>query len=211
MAKREDGIKTRQRLLDAASEVFAEKGYRNAKVAEICRRAGANVASVNYYFRDKASLYTETWRHAFLQYEEPDLSHLADRPPTERLRGFIETTVRAYTQKGVEGQFNRLYLMELVNPTELLHEAWRDMIASRRRDLQEILWDMLGPEADEETVLFCELSVINQCRALLTISRNDLEFFLKQPIGPELLRRLTDHIYTFSLAGIEAVGRSPSR
>ncbi|MDH4012180.1 MAG: TetR family transcriptional regulator, partial [Desulfobacterales bacterium] len=55
MAQREDGKETRNRLLNAACEVFAEKGYRNAKVAEICHRAGANVAAVNYYFGDKAS------------------------------------------------------------------------------------------------------------------------------------------------------------
>ncbi|RLC17665.1 MAG: DUF1956 domain-containing protein, partial [Deltaproteobacteria bacterium] len=54
MAKREDGKETRRRLLNAACEIFAQKGYHNAKVADICKRAGANVASVNYYFRDKA-------------------------------------------------------------------------------------------------------------------------------------------------------------
>ena len=48
MTKREDGKETRHRLLNAACEVFAEKGYRNARVAEICRRAGANVARHQY-------------------------------------------------------------------------------------------------------------------------------------------------------------------
>ncbi|MGA0870572.1 MAG: helix-turn-helix domain-containing protein, partial [Planctomycetota bacterium] len=42
-----------------ACEVFALKGYRDARVADICTRAGANLDSVNYYFGDKASLYRE--------------------------------------------------------------------------------------------------------------------------------------------------------
>jgi DNA-binding transcriptional regulator YbjK len=51
--------------LDTALEVFAESGYRNAKVAKICRRAGTNLAAVNYYFGDKANLYAEAWQHSF--------------------------------------------------------------------------------------------------------------------------------------------------
>ena len=64
MAKRKDGKETKQKLLDAACEVFAEKGFREAKITEICRRAGANVAAVNYYFGDKDSLYVAAWRQA---------------------------------------------------------------------------------------------------------------------------------------------------
>ena len=57
MAKRKDGQETKQKLLDVACNVFAERGFREAKITEICRRAGANVAAVNYYFGDKESLY----------------------------------------------------------------------------------------------------------------------------------------------------------
>jgi len=65
MVRRGDGKETRGQLLDAALEVFAESGYRNAKVANICRRAGTNPATVNCYFSDKGNLYVEAWQHAF--------------------------------------------------------------------------------------------------------------------------------------------------
>ncbi|MGA9754367.1 MAG: TetR family transcriptional regulator, partial [Desulfobaccales bacterium] len=48
---------TRQRLLEAAGEVFAKKGFRNTTIREICRRARANLAAVNYHFGDKERLY----------------------------------------------------------------------------------------------------------------------------------------------------------
>ena len=50
---------TRAQLLEAACQVFAEKGYRKATIAEICKRGGANIAAVNYYFGNKETLYAE--------------------------------------------------------------------------------------------------------------------------------------------------------
>ena len=55
---------TRQRVLESACEVFAEKGFHDATVQDICDHADANIASVNYYFTDKDNLYSEAWRYA---------------------------------------------------------------------------------------------------------------------------------------------------
>ena len=116
MTKREDGKETRFRLLNAACEVFAQKGYRDTKVAAICKRAGANVASVNYYFGDKASLYREAWQHALQNYEEPVFSETADASSRGRLQAYISVLLENFTVKGKAGQFSRLYLMEMVHP-----------------------------------------------------------------------------------------------
>ena len=59
--------KTRNRLLITASRIFAEKGFQETTIAEICEQAETNIASVNYHFRDKETLYLESWRFAFNQ------------------------------------------------------------------------------------------------------------------------------------------------
>jgi hypothetical protein len=65
----------------------------------------------------------------------------------------------------------------------------------------------MGSEAGELSVLFCELSIVNQCRALITIKNSDLQYMLGQPICEELIERFVRHIADFSLAGIKAVGK----
>src|SRR5258708_29619419 len=82
--------KTRDKILSAAGEVFAEQGFEGATIRAITERAGVNVAVVNYHFRDKAELYTRivldacsahaAWRDAMA--EAPD-------SPEERLRSLI--------------------------------------------------------------------------------------------------------------------------
>ena len=207
MAQRKDGKKTRSRILDSACEVFAEKGYQAAKVADICRQAGANVAAVNYYFGDKAALYAEAWQHAFKKYPKLKLPDSTTNSPEDQLQQSVYTLIQNFTDQGVQGQFTRLYLMELANPTGLIHNIWHDLIEPRRQILLGIIRKIMGTEATHETVLFCEMSIINQCRVLLTIRRNDLEYLLDQSLSQDLIKRLADHITRFSLAGIKAVGK----
>ena len=57
-----DGARTQERLLEAAGQIFADVGYRAATVRQICQKAGANVAAVNYYFGDKEGLYLAVLR-----------------------------------------------------------------------------------------------------------------------------------------------------
>ncbi|MFO7553916.1 MAG: CerR family C-terminal domain-containing protein [Desulfobacterales bacterium] len=207
MAQREDGKVTRNRVLNAACEVFAEKGYRNAKVAEICRRAGANVAAVNYYFGNKAALYAEAWQHAFNEYAMPESPIPAHISPDDQLKNYIYALIKNFMERGLQGYFTRLYLMELANPTGLIQDSWHDIIEPRRQKLIGIIRNILGIETTDETTLFCELSIISQCRALLTINRVDLEYLLGKPLSPNLIKRLADHIACFSLSGIRAVNK----
>ncbi len=49
-------MSTKQRILDAAERLFAERGYDGTSLRAITTEAGANLASVNYHFRSKEAL-----------------------------------------------------------------------------------------------------------------------------------------------------------
>src|SRR2546425_13367601 len=57
-------LETRRRLLEAAGEVFAERGFRDATIREICQRAKANIAAAPYTFGDKEGLYATAVTYA---------------------------------------------------------------------------------------------------------------------------------------------------
>ncbi len=206
MAKREDGKETRRKLLHTACEVFSHKGYRKSTVASICQKAGANQAAVNYYFGDKAKLYAESWQYAVEQFGETVFSRQEDCSPREQLRTYIHSLMKNIIDKGIKGAFSRLYMMELVNPTGLIQDTWYDVTQPRRQALHNIIFRIMGRRPGQKTIVFCELSIVSQCRALLTINPDDMEYFLGQPLDQDLITRMADHITDFSLAGIEAVG-----
>lgn len=62
---RSDGAQTREAILRAAEEEFAEKGFALASVRSICERANANVALANRYFGSKEELYRTVAKRLF--------------------------------------------------------------------------------------------------------------------------------------------------
>lgn len=56
--RNENGVATHQRIVDAALEVLATRGWRNASVAEVAERAGVTRGAVQHYFKDRDGLFT---------------------------------------------------------------------------------------------------------------------------------------------------------
>ena len=207
---------TQDRLLESASEVFAEKGFRDATIADICRRAGANIAAVNYYFRDKESLYVESWRLAFqrsLETYPPDGGVGPDAPPAERLAGRVRSIVRRMTDPNTH-EFD-IIQKELANPTGLLMEVMRESIQPRREQMGLIVRELLGETASDKQVELCQMSIIAQCLHTM-IHRRHHQVLCEgrsQPALPPFpffdfsVEEITDHIVRFCLAGIGEMRR----
>src|SRR5688572_30118103 len=106
---------TRTRLIDAAGEIFAEKGFRAANVREICRQAGANVAAVNYHFGDKEQLYLETVRDAYQSCAAsvPLPQWPPDTPPAVKLRDFVWTLLSRVLADREPAWHMQLWMREL--------------------------------------------------------------------------------------------------
>jgi len=207
MRQRKDGIETRRRILEAATEVFAEKGFRDATVAEICERAQTNTASVNYHFRDKESLYVEVWKHAAEQAAQLypfDGGVPPDAPASARLRGHIHALLSRMTDNGQLGHFHRLHMMEMANPTGFIDAVIKQIRQPHRDQVLKALHELLGPNARQNDVELCELSIVGQCFAARH-GRGIRSPSSHAKPSDEEVAELAEHITRFSLAGIETI------
>src|SRR4051794_4839994 len=106
---------TRKRLLQAAGEVFAEQGYRRATVRDICSRAGANVAAINYHFGDKERLYRAVLGHGLavaLEKYPPLFGVAAGAPAEDRLRAYIRSLLHRLLGEGAPAWHGKLMSRE---------------------------------------------------------------------------------------------------
>lgn len=205
-----DGEQTRKKLLVAAGRVFAEKGYRDATTAEICRRAGANIAAIHYHFRSKAHLYVEACRYVFEQSiaaYPPDGGVPADAPVEQRLRGQILSLVRRVKDPDSIG-FD-IVQKEMANPTGLLSGVMRRFIDPLQQQFIDIVRELLGPEATAQEVQLCAMSVHVQCLKPTIRERHRKRAFgggRPSRLMPAVeVDTLVDHILRFSLAGIRGM------
>ncbi len=210
MAKRSDGLKTRSRILKAASAVFADKGYHDATVEDICRHARTNVAAINYHFGSKDQLYAQVWREAFnaaMAAYPPEGGLGPEASIEQRLRGSIHGMVGRSVDPGRIGHAGKLLLREMINPTDVIRDVKRDAIQPLHDRMCRLMAQLLGPDARQEQVLLCAMSVVHQCLMIgirLFTGRMPAEAKLNMPTD-KLVETLADHITQFSLAGVMAI------
>lgn len=199
---------TRRRLLDAACAVFAEKGFHSATVAEICKRARANIAAVNYHFGSKEALYKEAWRHAhrrMLKDYPPDGGVRPDAPPEQRLRGRIRSVLqRALSKEGLEF---RILNHEIASPTRLLGEVFRDTVRPLVQALEQIVGELLGDKADERMIRLCVTCIVGPCMQVVRRQRIQDREGLGPGFSMDIIENLAEHFTTFALAGIREIRR----
>jgi AcrR family transcriptional regulator len=194
---------TRQRLLEAAGEVFATKGFRAATVREICGRANANVAAVNYHFGDKERLYVEAVKHVYtFGMDGPPPEWPLDMPPAERLRQVIRHMLAQVLDDRRPAWHTQLMFHELAEPTQACEDIVEGFIRPRAERLYQVLAEMLPPSASSIDRHLIAFSIIGQCRF----------YFMRNPFAVRLvgreeyatydIDRLTEHISRFTLAAL---------
>ncbi len=150
---RSDGAEARNRLLDAALALFAEKGFAKTSTREIALAAQANIASISYYFGDKAGLYRAVFQDPR---NNPTLDPVdASAAGVQDVRACIQGLLRGFVEPLKSGeqarQCMKLHFREMVEPTGM----WQVEIDSNIKPAHEILTRALAahlglPEADDD-------------------------------------------------------------
>lgn len=196
---------TEKRLLNAAGEVFAEKGFEAATIRDICRRADlANIASVNYYFKDKESLYLAVVSQAFQGSAAPPgpIQWPADFTPAQKIRTFIIRFAEGLIGGERPSWHYGIMARELGNPSVGCLAFVRDFARPHFNLLINLLREVAPPNLPETRLHLIAESIVGQC-----VHHRCARTIITQLVGEEEMRsytaeRLGSHIADFSLAAL---------
>lgn len=203
--------RTRTRLLNAAARLFAERGFAKVTVRDICPRAHANVAAVNYHFGGKTGLYREVLQAAIAVMQSTTAAAREageNQSPEEQLRAYVHVFLQRAVGTGQDTWIHQLMMRELSDPTPALDVVIDQVIRPRMAYLCTVVAKLLDCPPEDERVVRCAVSVHMQCLALMmnpTAVRTNPAF----SVTLEALDEMAEHITRFSLAGIRAIALSP--
>ena len=197
----------RERLLQTALKLFAQQGFSKTSTRELAEAAQVNVASISYYFGDKAGLY----RAVFFEPMggcEPDLAVIADPSVSMpvALRGFYAQFLEPLRQGDAAQLCMKLRFREILEPTGLWQEEIALGIKPMHEGLVEALSRHFGSGKDEhvQRLALClaglavHLHVSRDITEAVAPGLND---------GPDAVDRWVDVLVMYGVAMIEAEAR----
>jgi TetR/AcrR family transcriptional regulator, regulator of cefoperazone and chloramphenicol sensitivity len=202
----EDDGSTRNKLFIAAIRIFAQNGYKETTVRQICKQAGSsNINSINYYFGGKEALYREILELVFREYDlrrDPDF---ASKTPEERLWLFIATNCEMLYREGdFASDLTAIFMAEMLKPSPFLTELVDRYNRPRVKQHLAMIREIVGEDKPEATVRSCLVSIAGQI----------LYYSFAWPVYTRLFpsdkgmpdhEELADHIYRFSMGGLMAI------
>jgi len=201
---------TKLRLLNAAGEVFAEKGFQRGTIREICSRAGANVASVNYHFGGKSGLYDALLSHCHQDglRRHPPTSGLTDEfEAEEALAAYIRSFLRRTLAQDSPAWSTKLMAKGMGEPSPGLNRLVQSSVRPNMERLMSIVAAILGHGAREEDIRHCALSVVGQCQHYYRCRAAIEMLFPDVTWDAAGIDTLSKHILTFSLAAMRGYRR----
>jgi TetR/AcrR family transcriptional regulator, regulator of cefoperazone and chloramphenicol sensitivity len=203
-------VDTRQRLLEAAGEVFAERGFRNATVREICQRAGANVAAVNYHFGDKERLYAAVLlyaHHCAMEKYPHDMGLSPAASAVEKLYAFVLSFLWRILDEGQPAWRGRFLARELLEPSGALDRLVEEELRPRADYLEAIVHELLGPGATVQQSRMCTMSIVSQCLFYHNARNLLARLYPSQVYDAAMVERLAQHVTQFSLGALQHLAR----
>jgi AcrR family transcriptional regulator len=195
---------TREKLLQAAIQVFSESGYEGSTVRMICRRADVNIALVSYHFGDKLALYRAVIRYVTDADAKLELINRAvdeGASPAETLRKLVHSLLgRLIAQKQQPGLHFRLMLSELTNPTTVVTDEIESTIRPLYDHIRAAVGKVLQLPPDHVKTRLCAHSIIGQIAHYVHARPILSRLWPEMQLTPEQIEMVADHIANFSLA-----------
>ncbi len=151
----------RERLLRTALERFAQQGFAKTSTREIAEAAQVNVASIAYYFGDKAGLYRAVFLGPMADIPSAAGSHRdADLPLEQALRLMYAGFLKPLVDGDAARQCMKLHMREMIEPTGLWDALIEHEIRPNHQALVAQLCRHLGRRAPDADIERLAVSII---------------------------------------------------
>jgi TetR/AcrR family transcriptional regulator, regulator of cefoperazone and chloramphenicol sensitivity len=202
---------TRAQLLEAAGQVFAEKGFDRATGREICDRAGTNSAAINYYFGGMEGLHAAVIEEAqgrLISLEKLKSAIAGKTDAKAKLEAILGLAVEFLTGPISSSWVLRVLGREFVAPSSVIDELIEKQGIPKLRILKAIVAELMELPEDHPAVGRGCLTLIAPCSMLLIADRRTLRrVFPSLYLNRDNAAALARHMLDYALAGLAAAGR----
>lgn len=164
-------INAKQRLLQAATVLFAEKGFNATSTRELCKMANVNISSIPYYYQSKEGLYKAVLKkiamtvkeslHDFLEKVNTD-KPISPQRAKELILIYIDNHIELVMGPELHGNIALLVIRENLKPSS----AYEILYETIFKDLYESLCLLIGIiknlNSTDSCVIFCANTIIGQ-------------------------------------------------
>lgn len=208
MAAENNGEDARKRLLDASEFLFAEKGFAGTSVREIVKRAGCNIAAVNYHFGTKDNLYRDVFLRFWGEMKAARVNAIREVMDDRRelatlerlLRNFATMFMETMPMEGEREIFN-LFMREMIDPQLPRDLFFTEFLSPVKKEFRGAI-GVLCPSLGDDEVELCINSFVGQLRHV----GHDAKCFGVHKEENKLYSDkewVVEHIVRFTMAGIE--------
>ena len=205
MGTPKDSERTRARIIEAAGQLFAEKGFKAVTVREIVAAAETHLSALNYHFKGKEALYKAVVENACcsVALTSATQAYLLSLDPRESLVTYVREAAGSGKRDALDW---RLALVSRVvtSPDELSAREVEQFFISEMTFLAKLVSRAIGEEEGSDRALFGVLSLFGLI---------DSFYFYggyASKVAPEFVERskdadwLANHIVTLVCSGIAA-------
>jgi AcrR family transcriptional regulator len=208
MAAKEKEDHTKERILDRAEILFAQKGYQAVSIREITSAAHCNLAAVNYHFGSKENLYLEVFRSRWVpRAGRVFASFRRSLGAHDSLSA--QAVVRALAQAFLEGplsdeerlRHSQLMTREMTQPTKAFDQVAEQVLQPFFKELADNLRSVLPGKLEKDQLLLNIFSIFGMV-LYFNFARVAVTRITGHEYDASFKARLVEQITEFSLAGL---------
>lgn len=189
---KEESIKTRSLLLEAALDVFSEKSFSEVTLSEIAERVGMTKGALYWHFKNKGDLLFKLIKEIFLDSEIEFAEKLVERETLADLRDYYNKKLMLPDKNDRFIKINAIMLRRFEWPEEVrsnLFTLLKDQIAREKKMINEILL-----RSRREGVIRQDIEVENASSAITSVFYGLYILVLNEIVTDDIIKS-TDFIF----------------